>query len=76
MQLRLRVLQCSPSNYHSTSASHISIMGGTMDRDPHEAVVLSLLITIRTGLIKEAPSESTIREFQLEFPSIYGREIP
>jgi len=65
MQLRLRVLRFSPSNYHSTSAPHISIIiGGTSDTDPHEAVVLSLFTTIRMELIKEAPSESTIREFQ------------
>ena len=69
MQLRLRVLQFSPYNYHSTSAPHISIiMGGTSDTDPHETVVLSLFVTIRMEIIAEAPSESTIRECELEFP--------
>ena len=69
MQFHLPVLQFCPSNYHSTSTPHISIiMGGTSDTDPHEAVVLSLFITIRMELIKEAPSESNSREVQLEFP--------
>ena len=69
MQLRLLVLQFSPTNYHSTSTPHISIiMGGTSDTDPHEAVVLSLFITIRMELIKEASSESNSLEVQLEFP--------
>jgi len=69
MQLRLLVLQFSPSNYPSTSTPHVSIiMGGTPGTDPHEAVVLSLFITIRMEVIKEAPSDSNSREVQLEFP--------
>jgi hypothetical protein len=69
MQLNLRVLRFSLSNYQSTSAPHVSvIMGGTSDTDPHEAVVPSLFVTVRMELIKEAPSELTILEFQLEFP--------
>jgi len=69
MQLRLLVLQFSPTNYHSTITPHVSVvMGGTSDTDPHEPVVLSLYITIRMELIEEAPSESNSREVQLEFP--------
>ena len=74
MQFHLPVLQFSPSNYHSTSTPHISIiMGGTSDTDPHEAVVLSLFITIRMELIKEAPSESNSRgSTRISLPFMVG----
>ena len=68
MKVRLLVLQFSPTNYHSTSTPHISIiMSGTSDTDTLEDAVRSLFITIRLEPIKEAPLESNISEVQLEF---------